>query len=81
MDFSQFSKGNDYAWWFRVRLYLVAAVSAILPAIFVMNWFRKRRTSKRGFCANCGYDLRATPERCPECGAPAEKQPSSLPNG
>jgi len=43
-----------------------------LPPILWLTSLVKRRLDKRSkHCPHCGYDLRATPERCPECGRTA----------
>jgi hypothetical protein len=47
---------------------LILGPVAVGWCLIVASRTRRRRG---GLCAVCGYDLRATPERCPECGSAA----------
>ena len=48
-----------------------------LPATWCVVAIRKREKERQrpfGLCCQCGYDLRATPDRCPECGTVPPKK-------
>jgi len=58
------------AYWFRFMfpIWWISAVSAALPLMWVVHLRKHRWRVAQSVCAHCGYDLRATPGRCPECG-------------
>jgi hypothetical protein len=56
-------------WDFRVIPYWSMFLAEILlPLRWIWAVRRQQFARKSGHCLRCGYDLRATPDRCPECG-------------
>lgn len=53
----------------------IAALTAVLPTFGAARVLRRRAMRRRHLrtrhCPICGYDLRASSQRCPECGTPA----------
>jgi rRNA maturation endonuclease Nob1 len=57
-------------------LRLVVAAAIALWAVLAWRRAReKRRRWKLDLCPACGYDLRESSHRCPECGRPITRFP------
>src|SRR5688572_2340392 len=66
-DPSSFSASTQY----QVPLWPLLLLLGIYPAkhlLAALGGTRAKRRWSAGLCPRCGYDLRETPERCPECG-------------
>jgi hypothetical protein len=72
-------------WRLDVRLGEFVWLFSVLPAVWMSRQAARgvralaaRQRSRKGLCPACGYDLRASKERCPECGTPVPTSPSSF---
>jgi hypothetical protein len=64
-------RATDSLRYWCVPMYVPMVGTALLPLVWLCR--RAHRRSRAGCCPRCGYDLRATPDRCPECGAVPEQ--------
>jgi hypothetical protein len=56
-------RGPDWFW----LTVFIAGMVAVVYLLYRPSELRRQRLAK-GLCLACGYDLRASTGRCPECG-------------
>jgi len=76
--FESFTPGGSYfyshggrqarGYLLQVPIWSLLVLTGLLPFSWLARRWMARRRQKAGVCPLCGYDLRATPDRCPECG-------------
>jgi hypothetical protein len=82
------SPSDELYTWFLIRArsetivavpyWMIGVATLLLPTAWLIH---RRALAKRhvaGECVTCGYDLRASPDRCPECGAPVPLPPGEV---
>jgi hypothetical protein len=64
-----------------VRVSMPVWLPCIIFGIAPAYWVTHLQRFPKGCCQNCGYDLRETPDRCPECGEVPGEADGTAPRG
>jgi hypothetical protein len=67
-DLWKATDGTHTGWYVWIPNYALFATTAVLPAWWLFKRLRRRHRLIQRHCADCGYDLRASRDQCPECG-------------
>jgi hypothetical protein len=59
----------------RIPCWLPGLLTMIMPTVALLRWRRARYRMSKGLCRRCGYDLRASTDKCPECGTSIPQRP------
>jgi hypothetical protein len=60
--------------WLLVAGGSVSLIGAVIWIIWLTRTIREEsKRTREGLCMHCGYDLRHSQDRCPECGEPIRK--------
>lgn len=75
IGYSRYAAPRSRGWIFWIQYWFIIVMSVPVPLVRFgpVLWRRFRDPLNPLECRRCGYDLRATPDRCPECGHVAEK--------
>jgi len=81
---SRVLKPDDNGWWFTsemewadsgkmfIEVTIPAWIICVLTLLLPIRWLARNKPWHRqtfsNYCSQCGYDLRFSPDRCPECG-------------
>jgi hypothetical protein len=65
-------------WSVGLPMWMLLIPLGVLPACWCARWpgHARRRRIARKLCVKCGYDVRASRDKCPECGEPIPRCPT-----